>query len=52
LRPDVRDVRRDAPIGRALSLATVNDPEKRLSAGLLDVFIRAGLVFVLAVLCY
>ena len=26
--------------------------EKRLSGGLLDVFIRAGLVFALAVLCY
>ena len=28
------------------------DLEKRLSGGLLDVFIRAGLVFALAVLCY
>ena len=28
------------------------DLEKRLSGGLLDVFIRAGLVFAMAVLCY
>jgi hypothetical protein len=28
------------------------DLERRLSGGLLDVFLRAGLVFAMAVLCY
>ena len=33
-------------------ISVIKDLEKRLSGGLLDVLIRAGLVFALAVLCY